>query len=194
MPEDKKKRRRRGRKERDIEAEQGGREKSAFGKAKSFPEEEDEVEADEFSFFDEPEVPAVRSSEEEPEEEEIERRPGKRHRPRRGSHKAKKAAESAGEKLPPSKTFDKFDDEEVEEPWEEDELESHPKGYSRRSSSAKQSEGRVSRDIRPAFRSIPTWNDAIGLMVAKNMESRGKGQNRGKNQNQGRGGRRENRR
>jgi hypothetical protein len=200
-PEETKKRRhrRRGRKDREPEPAQDLRAKSIPPKAKSRVEEEDEEEeADEFSFFDEPVAPppASRKVEVEEEEEEEEPRSEKRRRSRRGSQKSKKLPERTEEKAPPTKAFDKLADEDDEFWDEEEDVESHPVGYSRQGVSRKESQGRGAREVRPAFRSIPTWDDAIGAIVAKNMESRGKGQsqNRGKSQNQGRGGRRDNRR
>ena len=190
-PEEKKKRRRRrrGRKDRDAEPEQSKPEKPIIGKAKALAE--DSEENDEFSFFDEPEEQLPRSVKDEPEEEEGESRPGKRRRSRRGARKSKKpAAESAAEKKPPAKAVDKFADEDDEFWDDEDEEIESPVGYSRRGGSAKDSAGRARGEIRPAFRSIPTWDEAVGLMVAKNMESRGKRPSGG----QGRGGRRDNRR
>lgn len=188
--EEKKKRRhrRRGRKGRDMGPEQAKPDKPIIGKAKALAEEDEE--RDEFSFFDEPETQLPRSAKEELDEGADEDRPGKHRRPRRAPKSKKQAGESREEKKPPAKTIDKFADED-EDLWDDDELESHPVGYSRHGGAAKESEGRTRGEIRPAFRSIPTWDDAVGAMIARNMESRGK---RPLGGGQSRGGRRDNRR
>ena len=132
-----------------------------------------------------------RGRREEPEEEEEEERPGRGRHSRRGGQKPKRpAAEAAEEKKPPAKVVDKFADED-DELWDEEdeEVEASPSGYALHGGAARE-QGRGRGDVRPAFRSIPTWDDCIGVMVAKNMASRGKRPGGG----QSRGGRRDNRR
>jgi len=69
--------------------------------------------------------------------------------------------------MPPAKTAKKFN-EETRRPLgdDEDEVDAHPVA-TRAGRFGKESEGRARGEIRPAFRSIPTWDDAIGVMVAK---------------------------
>jgi hypothetical protein len=188
-PEEKKKRRsrRRGRKDRSKEPEQVKPEKPIIGKAKALAEEDEE--RDEFSFFEEPETQLSRTQEEEPDEDADVERPGKHRRSRRAQKSKQPSAESREVKKPPVKKIDKIADED-DDLWDDD-LELHPVGYSRQGGAAKGSEGRERGEIRPAFRSIPTWDDAVGAMIARNMESRGKRPSGG---GQNRGGRRDNRR
>jgi hypothetical protein len=195
--EDKKSHRHRRRGRRDREPEKRPPEKPAFDEMDILPVED---EGDDFSFFDEPlEVPpraAARPQfDKEDEEEEEEERPSKSRRSRRGSRKPKRPPEVAEEKAPAGKTYATAREEDDLWDDEDEDLEPRSSGSSRRGGPAKGPQSRDSDDIRPAFRSIPTWDETIGLLVNKNMESRGRGgQNRGRGQTQNRGGRRDNRR
>lgn len=171
-----------------------------FGPAESFGPEatQEPVYSDEFGVFPAEEVAAELPEAEVPETEEQEAEPKARRprrRRRRGSGRQREAAarEQGTEEPQPTEAVEGFAEGISEEPIEDTEM--VMSGES--DFDDEDHEGGDDESPRAGFRNIPTWSEAIGVIVGKNMESRAKnpagsrshGGGRGRGGNRG-GGRR----
>lgn len=100
-----------------------------------------------------------------------ENRRSKRRRPRRG----RKRTSNDESKSEDARTKTAESEEELNEPFDEDDLDV---GHARK--------GTDEGSVRAGFRGIPTWDEAIGLLVEKNLESRSKRPEGGSQRGRGR--------